>query len=202
MNINTIIGYLITYRYVLIVPLTIIEGPIVMVICGFLLRTGIGQFDTIPLYFSLIISDLIGDIGWYCVGRFWGLPFVRKYGHFYSISEKTVEKTTTLFHRYHNRILFISKITMGFGFALVTLITAGIAKVPFKKYIVFNVSGQFIWTGVLLLIGYFFGNLYYTVDKSFRIATVIALIVIIIVVIYGFGKYVSKIIGERLSRES
>ena len=172
-----------------------------MVLCGFLLRTGIGEFDLVPLYFSLIIADLIGDIGWYCVGRFWGLPFVNKFGHFFSITEKTVQKTTTLFHKYHNRILFISKITMGFGFALVTLITAGIAKVPFKKYLIFNVSGQFIWTAILLLIGYFFGNLYYTIDKSFRDVSLVALAIIVIVLIYGFGRYVSKRLGERLTKE-
>ena len=201
MHPEIIISYLITYRYVLIVPLTIIEGPIVMVICGFLLRTGIGQFDTIPLYTALVISDLIGDIGWYLVGRFWGLPFVQKYGHFFSITEKTVKKTTNLFHKYHNRILFISKVTMGFGFALVILITAGIAKVPFKKYLVFNVSGQFIWTAILLLVGYFFGNLYFTIDKGFRDMAIIALAIIAVALVYGFGRYISKRLGERLSRE-
>ena len=90
---------------------------------------------------------------------------------------------------------------MGFGFALVTLITAGIAKVPFKKYLLFNVSGQFIWTAILLLIGYFFGNLYYTIDKSFRDVSLVALAIIIVVLIYGFGRYVSKRLGERLTKE-
>ena len=198
MHLDTIINYLITYRYILIVPLTIVEGPIVMVICGFLLRTGLGQFDLRPLYIALMVADLIGDIGWYCVGYFGGLPFIKRFGRFFSVSEKTVEKVTGLFHKYHNRILFISKITMGFGFALVTLITAGIAKVSFRKYLIFNVSGQVIWTGVLLAVGYFFGNIYYTIDKSFRDISLIALAIIVIGLIYGFGRYISKRLGERL----
>lgn len=196
MHLETILSYLMDYRYALIIPLTIIEGPIVMVLCGFLLR--FGTFDLIPLYGALTLADLIGDIGWYCVGKFGGLPFIRKFGHFFSITEKTLERTTELFHKHHNKILFISKITMGFGFALVTLVTAGIAKVPFKKYLLFNVSGQFIWTAVLLSVGYAFGNIYTSIDKGFRDVALVALIIIAIVIVYGLGKYISKRIGEKL----
>jgi len=196
MHIETILGYLVTYRYFLIVPITIVEGPIIMVLCGFLLR--FGTFDLIPLYATLMVSDLIGDVIWYCIGRFWGLPFVKKFGKFFSITEKTLEKATALFHKHHNKILFISKITMGFGFALVTLVTAGIAKVPFKKYLAFNVAGQLIWTAALLGVGYFFGNIYTSINKGFRDIALVALAIIVIIAIYGFGKYISKRIGEKL----
>lgn len=196
MYIETALGYLVAYRYVLIIPITIIEGPIIMVLCGFLLR--FGTFDLVPLYAILMLSDLIGDVIWYCVGRFWGEPFVKRFGKFFSITEKTLEKATALFHKHHNKILFISKITMGFGFALVTLITAGIAKVPFKKYLLFNVSGQLIWTAALLGVGYLFGNIYTTINKGFRDVALVALIIIVIMMVYGFGKYISKRIGEKL----
>ena len=196
MYIETVLGYLMTYRYFLIIPLTIVEGPIVMVLCGFLLR--FGTFDLIPLYGALTFADLVGDVGWYCVGRFGGLPFVRRFGKFFSVTEKTLEKATALFHKHHNKILFISKITMGFGFALVTLITAGIAKVPFKKYLIFNVSGQLIWTAVLLGVGYSFGHLYTSIDKGFRDVTLIAIAIIAVALIYGVGRNISKKLGEKL----
>ena len=88
---------------------------------------------------------------------------------------------------------------MGFGFALVTLITAGIAKVPFRKYLVLNVAGQLIWTAMLLGIGFLFGNLYTSIDKGFRDVALAAIIIIAIALIYGVGKYITKRIGENLS---
>jgi membrane-associated protein len=196
MHIETILGYLITYRYLLVIPITIVEGPIIMVLCGFLLR--LGTFDLIPLYAALTFADIIGDIVWYCVGRFWGRPFIKKFGRFFSITEEALEKATILFHKHHNKILFISKITMGFGFALVTLITAGIAKIPFKKYLTFNIAGQLIWTAMLLGIGYLFGNIYTSIDKGFREIALVAFIIMAIIVVYGFGRYISKRIGEKL----
>ena len=87
---------------------------------------------------------------------------------------------------------------MGFGFALVTLITAGMAKVPFKKYMLLNVSGQLIWTGVLLSVGYLFGNIYTTIDKGFRDVAIIGIGILVVLLIYGLGRFLSKKIGERL----
>lgn len=196
MHLETVLAYLVDYRYFLIIPLTIIEGPIVMVLCGFLVR--FGTFDLLPTYLALTFADLIGDIFWYCIGRFWGIPFIKKFGHYFSITEDGMERATNLFHKHHNKILFISKITMGFGFALVTLITAGVAKVPFRKYLIFNVSGQLVWTGILLAMGYLFGNIYNLIDKGFRDVALVALAIIAIVLVYGFGKYISVRIEKKL----
>lgn len=79
---------------------------------------------------------------------------------------------------------------MGFGFALVTLVTAGIVKISFKRYITINFFGQFFWTGFLILIGYIFGNLYQNVDNVLGKMSVAALFVMAFAVLVGYGKYV------------
>jgi membrane protein DedA with SNARE-associated domain len=161
-----------------------------MVLCGFLWR--LGTFDLIPLYFALMSGDLLADIGWYLVGFYWGHPFIKRFGKFFSITDDSLKRALDLFHKYHERILIISKLTMGFGFALVTLITAGMSKVPFKKYLAFNIVGEMIWTAILMAVGYFFGNLYYTVDKGFRLVTVAGGVIILMAAIYGFSKFARK----------
>jgi membrane protein DedA with SNARE-associated domain len=174
------------YRYIIVYPLAIAEGPVLMMISGFLVHTGF--FDFWPVYFLLMAGDLTGDVAWYLVGRHGARPLIERYGRFLSLTQKNVEKAETMFHEHQTKILFISKITMGFGFALATLIAAGAARVPFKKYFAINFFGQFIWTGVLMAIGYFLGNLYTLVDKSLRWGFAIALIIIGFGAIYGFGK--------------
>ena len=64
-----------------------------------------------------------------------------------------MDKIEVFFHKHQDKILFISKITMGFGFAVATLFTAGLVKIPFKKYAMFNFLGGFVWTGFLLAVG-------------------------------------------------
>jgi membrane protein DedA with SNARE-associated domain len=145
-------------------------------------------------------GDLTGDIFWYFVGRLGGRPLIEKYGHFVDLDEENVERAQDFFQDHQVKILFISKITMGFGFALATLVAAGMAKVPFKKYFMINLIGQFIWTGILIGAGYFLGNFYDWVDKSLRWAFIISLIVIAGLVIFGFGKFMRRQVSARIKK--
>jgi membrane protein DedA with SNARE-associated domain len=187
---SSLIAWLTAYRYLIVFPLAVIEGPVMMMISGFLVRTGFFSFW--PVYILLMAGDLTGDVAWYFVGRHGARPLMNRYGRFLSLTEANVEKMEALFHKHQMKILFISKITMGFGFALATLIAAGAAKIPFKRYFLINFFGQFVWTGILMAVGYFFGQLYTVVDKSLRWGFVVALIVIGFAAVYGFGKAMRK----------
>src|SRR5207244_3478176 len=144
------------------------QGPILMVLGGFLLRQG--YFDLWPLYFTLLCGDFIGDILWYWIGFLGARPLIERYGRFFSLSPDLFNKLEGGFRRHSTRILLISKLTMGFGFALATLVAAGVSRVPFRKYILLNLIGGFFWTGFLVAIGFFFGHLYLIIDKGFRFA--------------------------------
>ncbi|MGC9968364.1 MAG: DedA family protein [Minisyncoccia bacterium] len=184
---SPIVSWLLAFRYPIAYPLAIVEGPVVMMLSGFLVR--IGFFSFWPIYLILMAGDLTGDVLWYFLGRHGARSFVDKYGRFFSITEENIEKAERFFQDHPVKILFFSKITMGFGFALATLIAAGAARVPFKKYFIINFCGQFVWTGALIAVGYFLGHLYVLVDKSLRWAFIAALIVIAAFAAYGFGKF-------------
>ncbi len=158
-----------------------------MTMSGFLLR--LGTVDFLPVYIVLMAADLTGDCIWYAIGYYYARPFARKYGHFIGLTENALAKTEHVFQKYHNRILFLSKITMGFGFALVVLVTAGMTRVPFKKYFAFNALGEIIWTGFLLAIGYFYGNVYLTINKDLRWLSLGVFIVILLGIFYGLNRF-------------
>jgi len=118
-------------RYPLIFIGTIIEGPILMVACGFFIR--FSTLTLMPTYFVLVAGDLLADIAWYYAGYFYAEPVLLKHGKFFSITPEVFDKAKELLRRYHTSILLISKITVGFGLALATIVVAGATKVPFKK---------------------------------------------------------------------
>jgi len=186
--VSYITAWLFIYRYAIVYPLAVAEGPVLMLISGFLIRTGF--FNFWPVYLLLMAGDLTGDVIWYFVGRHGARPLIERYGWLLNVSEGNVEKVERLFHKHQTKILFISKITMGLGFSLATLIAAGAARIPFKKYLAINFAGQFIWTGLLVGAGYFLGYLYTLVDVSLRWATIIALAAAAAFAAYGFGKFV------------
>ncbi len=178
-------------KYILLILGCIFEGPIVMLASGFLYR--LGGFDLVPMYLALVTGDFIADIGWYCIGRFAGRHIIYKYGHHIGITPNAIDKIEHRFNRYHEKILIISKLTMGFGFALVTLIAAGMLHVPFKKYVTLNLLGGFVWTALLLVIGYFFGNVYAMITGPEKILFVTVCLIGIITALNLAQKYLIKV---------
>jgi membrane-associated protein len=182
-----IISHTLQYRYFFLAILAIFEGPVVMMISGFLLKLGYISF--FPAYIALMAGDLAGDVGWYALG-YYGSPIVRRFGKYVSITDEKVKIIERIFHSHRGKILFLSKITMGFGFALVTLVTAGLVRIPFRWYFGMNMAGQIVWTAFLMLVGFVFGGVYMRINAGLNLASSIALIVIAFALLFGFAKYV------------
>lgn len=187
MNATAIIGWFLVYKYPIIFILALVEGPVIMILAGFMFRLGYADFW--PLYLTLMAGDLTADSLWYGLGYYFAHPLVKKYGRFLGISEELLAKTTALFQKHPNKILFISKITMGLGFAMVVLIAAGLSRVPFKKYIAFNAVGQIFWTALLMSVGYFFGDFYLVINKDLQLISLFVFVAIIAFITRGFSRY-------------
>ena len=174
---------LIDYKYIIILPLAIAEGPILGIICGFLVKLSYLSFW--PVYLILMAGDLIGDVVWYYAGRHGASRFINRFGHHFKLDKTTMSIIEEKLKKHQYKTLLISKMTNGFGFALVTLVVAGTLKIDFKKYMLINIAGGFIWIGVLMLVGYFFGQLYNTIDQAFRIGLLAGIIILVLALIYG-----------------
>lgn len=177
-------------KYILLFAGTIVEGPIVMVASGFLYR--LGQFDLVPMYIALVGGDFTADICWYCFGRFGTRNTIFKYGHFVGITPQVLKRVEESFIKYHQKILIISKLTMGFGFSVVVLVVAGIFKVPFKNYVILNLIGGFIWTALLISVGYFIGNIFTLIPDSAKIVFCIIMFIVFALGIRYINKYLKQ----------
>lgn len=174
--------------YIIIILLACAEGPWLSLISGVLLK--LGYFNIFLIYASLMAGDLIGDVVWYWIGRHYGMRFVRRFGKYFSITEEGVKKIEHIFHKHKHSILFISKISNGFGFALVTLTTAGLVRIPFLRYMTVNLVGQFIWSGILIGVGYFMSQLYIQFDNILARMSIIAGFVVLVALFIGYKRYV------------
>ena len=108
------------------------------------------------------------------------------------MTHDNIEKVKHIFHKYNFPILFVSKITNGFGLSLAVLLTAGIVQIPFFRFISINFLGQFIWSGFLIIIGYFFSDLYFKYDNVFGHVSVILLFLAVVGAFIGFSQYLRK----------
>ena len=156
--VENIIAWFEASKYILLFLGAFFEGPAVMIGAGFLYQQG--QFNFFQMYSCLVLGDFTADIVWYIIGRYGARSLINKYGRFFNITPEIIDKVEARFKAYQDLILWISKLTMGFGFSLATLLTAGMLKVNFKKYASINLIGGLIWVFIMVFVGFFFGNVY------------------------------------------
>jgi len=189
--IHNFVFWLDSSKYILLFLGCIFEGPVVMLTSGFLYH--LGQFNFWPMYAALVIGDFVADMGWYCLGRYGTRATAFKYGKFFGVNPESIDRVTGWFRKYHQRILIISKLTTGFGLATVVIIVAGISKVPFKNYFAIMLGGGFVWTAILLTIGYFFGNVFILIPESAKIVFLCIMFLIFIIGIRFLNNYLKNI---------
>lgn len=183
-------------KYPLLALGAFIEGPILMITSGFLLHEKI--LSLLPLFIALVVGDLAADLAWYYIGYYFAEPFLRRFGRWFGFTEQMYELAREIFLHYHEKVLFISKVTLGFGLAIGTLMFAGASRIPLRRYMWLNFWGELILVAFLLSVGYFFGALYQTLAVAYRGPFLIALLVLSILSVYGGTSYLKKLIAEKI----
>ena len=187
MLVELITALLLQYKYALITPAVFIFGAPVGLVAGFLLRLDV--LEIVPTCLALAAGELGSDVLWYWIGHQYGDRFVKRFGRYFGITPTSVAYAIGLYRKHHDIIIFTSKITAGFGFATLVLFTAGLSRVSFRKYMVLNITGQFLWTAGLLSVGYFLGHVLVDISNIFENMALIGLITILLVSVVGLIKY-------------
>jgi membrane protein DedA with SNARE-associated domain len=175
------------YSYAFMVPAVMLLGPPVSLLAGILLR--VGELSLIPTCLALAAGELGGDILWYGLGKRYGESFIARYGKYFGISSASTAAIQRLFDTHHGKIIFFSKITSGFGFSMAIFFTAGMTGVPFRRYMLINLAGQFIWTAALLSLGYFLGHFYLQITGVFEKGLFVVGVLILGLVTIGILRY-------------
>lgn len=169
---------LLTYRYIILIPLAIIEGPIVTVICGFLVT--LKFFNPYVVYIVMVLGDIVGDGGIYYMG-YAGKRFLK----YFRVTDEKLEKAKTYFRDNHKKAIAMSKLIHGIGFT--GLVAAGAIRVPYKKYFQTCATISVIQSFVMLMLGILFGHAYVVIGKYLNyyaaFVSIAALVVILIIIL-------------------
>jgi len=141
------------WGYPLMFVLMFFEGPFATMIAAFLASQG---YFNIGIVFVLsVVGDVLGDIGLYHIGYFGGPHIIEKAQKFLKISHRVVEKLKNKFHENSGKLIFYVKSTTGLSYITFTL--AGALRMKLSEFIKYSILGGFVWSGLLVFIGYFFG---------------------------------------------
>jgi membrane-associated protein len=164
----TIDGFLIAHGSALILPLSVIEGPVVTILTGFLASQG--YFRWYAALCLLICGDVIGDVILYWIGRTGRTPLVglaRRVG----LRRTVPPQVQDGLRRNAAKMLFIGKWTHSIGWFV--LIGSGMLRVPLPRFIVLNLLATIPKSAVLFFIGYFAGNCVPIFERHYGVGTIV-----------------------------
>lgn len=178
------------YGYFLLLPIAIVEGPIITVIAAFLASTGV--FNVYIVYAIAVTGDLIGDGLWYWIARSGSQKFLRgilKHGSKFGITEQGIEYAETRLKDNFLKTVLVGKIT---GILMLPIIIAsGSLKVSYKKFVMTAQSIDVVKDLIFTSLGFFAGKYYLSINHDINtFFTASTVLVLICITVYLFVRYV------------
>lgn len=152
MTLHEIIRFFITYKYLAIFPIAVLEGPIITVVSGFLVSRG--HLELFPALLVVFMGDVVSDSAFYLIGK-WGRMAV-PYLKFLHISDKKIQELENRFESSPWKTMILGKVWYGLG--AVFMIASGASRMSWKKFLEYVLSLDFLRSFVLLSVGYYFGK--------------------------------------------
>ncbi|MDD1695665.1 MAG: VTT domain-containing protein, partial [Methanoregula sp.] len=130
-----------------------LPGDSLLFVAGTL--SGAGYLKVEVLIITLIAAAVIGDSVNYWIGHTVGMKIFEKN---YSLVKKgQLEKTEEYFARYGGLTIVIARFVPFIRTFAPFL--AGVGKMSYRWFLMYNVIGAILWISVFVLAGYFFGSL-------------------------------------------
>jgi membrane protein DedA with SNARE-associated domain len=102
------------------------------------------------------IAATLGDNLGFALGHFGGRPLLARYQHIFRIQNQTLERGERLFERFGALTVFFARFI--FGIRIIAGPLAGVLRMHWRKFVIFNFMGAAVWVTAIAGAGYLFGQ--------------------------------------------
>jgi membrane protein DedA with SNARE-associated domain len=102
------------------------------------------------------VAAAIGDNLGYAIGHHGGRPLLVRYQHILRIPQSTLERGEKLFARWGASTIFFARFI--FGLRIFAGPLAGVLRMPWRAFALFNFLGAAVWVTAIATAGYLFGK--------------------------------------------
>jgi len=128
------------------------------------------------------IAATIGDNLGFAIGYYGGRPLFSRYQSIFRIQKATLERGERLFERFGAATVFFARFV--FGMRIIAGPMAGVLRMPWRRFAVFNFLGAAVWVSVIASAGYFFGRHFDRLEQGMKRFDVVVVIVVALVAIF------------------
>jgi membrane protein DedA with SNARE-associated domain len=117
------------------------------------------QHHELNLGLIILVGTLactLGDNLGYWIGHHGGRPLLHRYQRLFRVTDERIERGEKLFERFGAVTVFFARFV--FGMRVIAGPLAGVLRMPWRRFVLFNFLGAASWVTVISCVGYFFGQ--------------------------------------------
>jgi len=151
-----------------------VPGETILLLASFLAYSE----HELQLFWIIIVAIMVTTVGGslgFAVGWYGGRPRLDRYLATFRIRRTTVVRGESLFLRYGAPTILFARFV--FGMRLIAGPLAGVLRMPWRKFLIYNFLGASMWVTVIASAGYLFGQHWARLEHAIqRLDMVVAII--------------------------
>jgi membrane protein DedA with SNARE-associated domain len=132
------------------------------------------------------IAATLGDNLGFSLGYYGGRPLLVRYQAFFKIQSKALQRGEELFARYGAVTVFFARFV--FGMRIIAGPLAGVLRMPWRQFMIFNFMGAALWVSVISGAGYLFGQHWERLAMGVKRIDMLAAILLVLVAAFLWWK--------------
>ncbi len=177
-----------TWTYLLLAVLVAVEGPIATLLGA--AAASAGFMRPIPVFFAASAGNLTADSLWYLMGYMGRIEWLFRFGRRLGIRRDMLERLEVGMLEHTTKFLFLAKLTV--SFVIPSLVAAGLVKAPWRRWFPAVFGAEIIWTGSLVVIGYYTTEAMKRVERGIEYAVLTGSIVFVALLLFWGRRWLKK----------
>lgn len=134
---------------------------------------------------ATVVSTVGGSLG-FAVGYYGGRPLLDRYQRVFRVPPSILARGEDLFSRFGAATIFFARFV--FGLRVIAGPLAGVLRMPWRTFLLFNFFGAAVWAVVISTVGYMFGRHWSTLMRDLKRFEVAVLILVLLVAAFWWWR--------------
>ncbi|HET9409386.1 MAG TPA: DedA family protein [Candidatus Sulfotelmatobacter sp.] len=128
-----------------------------------------------------IVAATAGDNLGYGLGQYGGRPLLERYQHFFRIPQSALARGERWFLRFGSATILFARFI--FGMRVIAGPLAGVLRMPWRSFFLFNFLGASLWVSVIATLGYLFGQHWHRLERGLNgIGLMVAIFLVVVAI--------------------
>jgi membrane protein DedA with SNARE-associated domain len=152
------------WTYVVLGLLVATEGPLSTLIGA--AAAAAGALDVRLVFLVTVVGNVVGDSLWYSIGYHGKIDHLLRRGRWLGIKREHFERLEREMHAHAAKVIVLSK--LAYGLIIPTLVAAGAARVPLRRWFPVVFVVETLWSLLLVWVGYHATGLIADIESGLR----------------------------------